>query len=79
MDILKVYLDSCCFNRPFDDLTQPIIHDEADAVKKIIALSEAGKIKNVSSQFVKLAKRFDHKTKVVNPCQFLKEEFSNAT
>ena len=150
MDTLKIYLDSCCLNRPFDDLTQIKIHEEAEAVKKILELAKAGKLVNISSQFVKyelesiksqekrdkvldfyqcdvyytlsehiadlskyyqtfnlktfdslhlataeshsvdyllttdtdfirLAKRFAHKTKVVNPCQFLKEEFNNAT
>ena len=150
MGRITIYLDCCCFNRPFDDLTQAKIHAEAEAVKKIMELVEAGKVINVSSQFVKyeleniklqdkrdkvldfyrcdvyhvltehianlakfyqtfklktfdslhlataeingvdyllttdidfinFAKRFDHKTKVVNPCQFLKEEFDNAT
>ena len=150
MDRLKVYLDSCCLNRPFDDLTQSNILQEAEAVRKIMELAKAGKIISVSSQFVKYelesiksqekrdevlsfyqcdiyhtlserivslskyyqtfklktfdslhlataesndidyllttdtdfikyAKRLNLKTKIVNPCQFLKEEFNNAT
>jgi len=148
--MLKVYLDSCCYGRPFDDLTQKTIKYEAEAVKKVVELSESGKLILTSSEFVKyeinqirleekrdkildfyrcneyytstgtigkLAKYyqtfnlktfdalhlalaelssvdyllttdvdfirfqacFTHKIKVVNPCEFIKEEFSNAT
>jgi len=27
----KVYLDNCCYNRPFDDLSRESIRKEADA------------------------------------------------
>lgn len=27
--MLKIYLDNCCFNRPFDDLTQEKINLES--------------------------------------------------
>jgi predicted nucleic acid-binding protein len=149
-DMLKIYLDNCCYNRPFDDLTQEKINQEAEAVQKIIELSKNGKIIIVSSQFVKYeidsirvkekrdkilnfyhcdeyhvlnnhisklakyyqtfnlktfdslhlaaaetngadyllttdidfikySKRFEHKVKLINPCDFIKEEFGNAT
>jgi len=29
--MLKVYLDNCCYNRPFDDLSQDKVRDEATA------------------------------------------------
>ena len=29
---LKVYLDNCCFNRPFDDQSQLIIRLETEAI-----------------------------------------------
>jgi hypothetical protein len=29
--MLKIYLDNCCYNRPFDDLSQEKINDEATA------------------------------------------------
>lgn len=32
---MRVYLDNCCFNRPFDDLTQPRVKAEAEAVVTI--------------------------------------------
>ena len=51
--LFKVYLDNCCYGRPFDDLSQAKIKNEALAVKKVIALSKQGKIIIVSSEFVK--------------------------
>jgi len=33
-----VYLDNCCFNRPFDDQLQPVVHFEAQA--KLLIQSE---------------------------------------
>jgi len=31
MDKLKIYLDNCCYNRPFDDLSQTKVKNEAVA------------------------------------------------
>ena len=31
MQRLKIYLDNCCYNRPFDDLSQAKIYNEATA------------------------------------------------
>ena len=33
---MKIYLDVCCFNRPFDDQTQDRIHLESEAVLSIL-------------------------------------------
>lgn len=38
----KIYLDTCCFNRPFDDQTQERIHLEAEAVLAILSKIEKG-------------------------------------
>ena len=51
--MLKIYLDNCCYCRPFDDLTLDKTQREAAAVQKIAALAKNGKITLVSSQFVK--------------------------
>lgn len=32
---MKIYLDNCCYNRPFDDQTQPRIREETDAISAI--------------------------------------------
>jgi hypothetical protein len=37
---MKIYMDNCCLNRPFDDLTQDRIYFEAEAVLTIISRCE---------------------------------------
>ena len=37
---MKVYLDTCCLNRPFDDQTQERIHLEAEAVLAVLSRIE---------------------------------------
>ena len=39
---LKIYLDVCCLNRPFDDLTQERICLEAEAIMAIVSRCEKG-------------------------------------
>ena len=38
----KIYLDCCCFNRPFDDLSQDKIRFECEAVLTILSNCEDG-------------------------------------
>ena len=33
---MRIYLDNCCYNRPYDDKTEKRVHDEARAIFKII-------------------------------------------
>ena len=33
---MKIYMDLCCYNRPFDDLSQDRVYFEAEAVLSII-------------------------------------------
>ena len=35
--MLKIYLDNCCYNRPFDDLKQEKISLESNAIESIFA------------------------------------------
>ncbi len=49
---MKVYLDNCAYNRPFDDQSQMKIKQEAEAVLQVVNLSKNGKLIIVSSQFV---------------------------
>lgn len=37
---MKIYLDNCCLNRPFDDQSFPRIRLESEAVKTILSLCE---------------------------------------
>ena len=46
---MDIYLDNCCLNRPFDDQSNPRVHLEAEAIKTITSLIEAGRWKLVTS------------------------------
>ncbi|MDR1619319.1 MAG: hypothetical protein LBS18_01450 [Clostridiales bacterium] len=39
---MKIYLDNCCLNRPFDDLNNDMVRMEAEAVMSIIDRCERG-------------------------------------
>ena len=40
--MVRIYLDACCLNRPFDDQTQARIRLEAEAVLMILTGCESG-------------------------------------
>lgn len=46
---MKVYLDCCCIQRPFDDRSQPRIAVEAEAVLAILASCESDHLELISS------------------------------
>jgi predicted nucleic acid-binding protein len=50
---MKIYMDNCCLNRPFDDQSNLRIHLEAEAIKTIIRLVEQQKLDLVSSKVLK--------------------------
>jgi len=52
--VLKIYLDVCCLNRPFDDQTQSRIRLEAEAVVMILAHCETGQWEWASSEVLDL-------------------------
>lgn len=37
---MKIYMDTCCLNRPFDDQSNPRIRLESEAIKTIITFVE---------------------------------------
>jgi len=45
----KIYLDACCFNRPFDDQTQSRIYLEAQAIITILNQCQSGTWKLINS------------------------------
>lgn len=47
---MRVYLDCCSLQRPFDDRRQPRINVEAEAVLTILALVESGDLELLSSE-----------------------------
>jgi len=50
----KIYLDVCCWNRPFDDQTQPRVHLEAEAVLAVVSEIERGDLQLLHSEVVDL-------------------------
>ena len=49
---LRIYLDVCCFNRPFDDCRQDRIRLESEAVKAIVQRIERGLWEGVLSPVI---------------------------
>lgn len=50
--LMLIYLDSCCYNRPFDVLSQIRVRLEAEAVEWILEQSNAGRFKIVTSDYL---------------------------
>lgn len=48
--MIRIYLDACCLNRPFDDQTQVRIRLEAEAVLMILTQCETGDWEWVGSE-----------------------------
>ncbi|WP_420455039.1 nucleic acid-binding protein [Rubrivirga sp.] len=46
---MRVYLDLCAIQRPFDDQSQPRVRAEAEAVLSVLDLSKAGSVVLVTS------------------------------
>lgn len=46
---MRIYLDCCSLQRPFDDKSQPRIAVEAEAILVILALCESGRLNLISS------------------------------
>jgi hypothetical protein len=44
-----VYLDICCFKRPFDDASQPRVRREAEAVAAVLEAAGKGRLRLVRS------------------------------
>lgn len=51
-EALRIYLDVCCLQRPFDDQRQARVHLEAEAVKLILGQVEAGELVWVGSEVI---------------------------
>ena len=49
---MKIYMDNCCFNRIFDDRTNPKIYLERNSVMIILELVEKGVFKLYGSQML---------------------------
>ncbi len=49
---MKIYLDVCCLNRPFDDQTQDRIHLEAEAILAVLNYSRMSGWSVISSDAI---------------------------
>jgi len=49
---MKIYLDVCCLNRPFDDQTQDRIRLETEAIYAILKKIELGKLELLNSDII---------------------------
>lgn len=63
-ECMKVYLDNCCYNRPYDDQTQIRIHLETEAKLHIQDMIKNGEFALVTSYVLEYENgknRFSHK------------------
>ena len=51
---MKIYLDNCCYNRPFDDQTQERIHLENEAILAVLKRGQLRKDVIVGSAVLEL-------------------------
>ena len=67
---MRIYLDVCCLNRPFDDLTQERVQFESDAILAMLSRCQAGTWTLVSSEAIDLEigkiRNSDKRTKVIS-------------
>ena len=74
---MRVYLDACSYNRPFDDLSQDRVRLEAEAVLSILRLCRIGDWVLVGSDVVDLevskTKNPKRREKVAEYCGIAKE------
>jgi len=49
---MKIYLDVCCWNRPFDDQSQNRVRLEAEAILSILETAQSRELEIVSSDIV---------------------------
>jgi len=52
--VIKIYLDDCCLNRPFDNQAQNRIAIEAAAIVRVLELVEAGMVSDYSSEMAQV-------------------------
>ena len=51
---MRIYLDNCCYNRPFDDQLQERIHLESEAILTILKRGQEGVYQIVGSRMLEL-------------------------
>lgn len=75
---MKVYLDNCCYNRPYDDQTQIRIHLETEAKLHIQDIIKNGEIDLVTSYILEYENgknRFFHKRQAISDFMDINESY----
>lgn len=76
---MKIYMDLCCYNRPFDDLSQDRVYFEAEAVLSIVKRCRNGEWILASSAIIDIEssnqKDLDKLKKVQSICKAAQEHF----
>jgi predicted nucleic acid-binding protein len=49
---MKIYMDNCCFNRIYDDRSQPAVYFERNSVMLILEMIENGELELCGSQML---------------------------
>ena len=52
--MIKLYLDNCCYNRPFDDLSQERIYLESETILMILRKKEEGQYLIIGSDILEI-------------------------
>ena len=77
---MKLYLDNCCYNRPFDDQSQERIYLESEAILSILKRGEQQQFKILGSPILQLEmnqmRDENKKQKVRNLYQVIHEEIT---
>lgn len=70
---MKIYMDVCCLNRPFDDQTQDRIRIESDAVLAILSKCLSGQWHLMSSEVLDIEiENMQDKWKKIKVCELYK-------
>ena len=75
---MKIYLDNCCYNRPYDDQTQFRIHLETEAKLHIQDMVKNGKLDLVTSYMLDYENgknRFSHKRQAISDFMNVNEAY----
>ena len=75
---MKVYLDNCCYNRPYDDQTQIRIHLETEAKLHIQDVIKNGELALVTSYILEYENgknRFSHKKQAISDFMSANESY----
>ncbi len=77
---MKIYMDNCCYNRPYDDQTYIRIHLETEAKLHIQDLVKRGEIELVTSYMLEYENgknRFSHKKRAIADFMNAYESYSD--